>query len=34
MKRLQVRRLGPVRLSGAAIGCYTIVHCSCDENGI
>jgi hypothetical protein len=31
MKRLQVRKAGPVRLSGAAIGCYTIVTCSCDN---
>ncbi len=33
MKRLEVRKPGPVRLSGAAIGCYTIVTCSCNENG-
>lgn len=33
MKKLQVRKAGPVRLTGAAIGCYTTPACSCDENG-
>ena len=32
MKTLQVRKVGPVRLTGAAIGCYTVPTCSCDEN--
>lgn len=33
MKKLQVRKSGPVRLSGAAVGCYTLPSCNCNENG-
>ncbi|HET8657567.1 MAG TPA: hypothetical protein VFM55_01055 [Micromonosporaceae bacterium] len=32
MKRLQVRRAGPVRLTSAANPCYVVVTCSCPEN--
>ncbi len=33
MKKLQVRKAGPVRLTGAATGCCTTPACSGDENG-
>lgn len=35
MKKLRVRRTGPVRLSSAAIGCYTTPSCpDCSDNQI
>lgn len=29
MKKLQVRTIGPVRLTSAAIGCYNCACCNC-----